>query len=70
MRGRGYQIRRWVGEEVPSLISLMVSVDVKHHVYLLSRRRGEPVWPSGKALAEGPRLDSLIKPVFGVWGAL
>ena len=23
-----------------------------------SRTRGEPVWPSGKALAEGPRFDS------------
>ena len=28
-------------EEVPSLINLMVSVDVKHHVYLLRRRRWE-----------------------------
>ena len=36
----------------PSLISLMVSVDVKHHVYLLTYfpRPCEPVWPSGKAL--------------------
>ena len=30
-------------------ISLVVSVDVKHHVYLLLYP-GEPVWPSGKAL--------------------
>ena len=49
----------------PSLISLMVSVDVKHHVYLLTLHSlatvdvkknhsfiytSEPVWPSGKAL--------------------
>ena len=34
----------------PSLISLMVSVDVKHHVYLLKDGRREPVWPSGKAV--------------------
>ena len=33
----------------PSLISLMVSVDVKHHVYLLTFS-SEPDWPSGKAL--------------------
>ena len=33
----------------PSLISLMVSVDVKHHVYLLTSV-SESVWPSGKAL--------------------
>ena len=34
----------------PSLINLMVSVDVKHHVYLLINDSSEPVWPSGKAL--------------------
>ena len=34
----------------PSLISLMVSVDVKHHAYLLTFSSCEPVWPSGKAL--------------------
>ena len=36
----------------PSLISFMVSVDGKHHVYLLTYLfiRREPVWPSGKAL--------------------
>ena len=33
----------------PSLISLMVSVDVKHHVYILWRPC-EPGWPSSKAL--------------------
>ena len=32
----------------PSLINLMVSVDVKHHVYLT--QRNEPVWPSGRPL--------------------
>ena len=35
----------------PSLISLMVSVDVKHHVYLLIEKPvSRLVWPSGKAL--------------------
>ena len=42
----------------PSLISPMVSEDVKHHVYLLyvMAVSGEPVWPSGKAL--GSRFDT------------
>ena len=36
----------------PSLISLMVSVDVKHYIRKKEERRApcEPVWPSGKAL--------------------
>ena len=34
----------------PSLLSLVVSVDVKHHVYLLTFSPCEPVWLSGKAL--------------------
>ena len=35
----------------PSLISLVVSVDVKHHVYLLTYiNHSELDWPSGKAV--------------------
>ena len=36
---------------VPSLISLMVSVDVKHHGRSRRLCCSEPVWPSGKVLA-------------------
>ena len=46
---------------LPVLISLMVSVDVNHRVYLLAPSSSHPIWPNGKALrwqAEGPRLDS------------
>ena len=40
----------------PSLISLMVSVDVKHHVYLITCWIcSEPVWSSGKAGKAGKR---------------
>ena len=48
---RLYELKseRSVDEHWPSLISLMVSVEVKHHVYLLMNTC-EPVWPSGKAL--------------------
>ena len=43
-----YIYRSMATLDYPSLISLVVSVDVKHHVYLHSTC--EPVWPSGKAL--------------------
>ena len=33
-----------------SLISRTVSVDVKHHVYLLTYYQAAHVWPNGKAL--------------------
>ena len=39
----------------------MVSVDVKHHVHLLTILVVSRFWPSGKALgwyAEGPRFES------------
>ena len=36
---------------LPVLMSLVVSVDFKHHVYTYFVSVGrEPVWPSGKAL--------------------
>ena len=39
------------GDIKPSLISLMVSVDLKHHVYLLfGDMIYEPFWPGGKEL--------------------
>ena len=44
------------------MISLMVSVDVKHPVYLLTYTY-ELLWPSSKALGwitEGPRLNSAL----------
>ena len=42
----------------PSLISLMVSVDVKHHVYL-------PVIPEGREIR--PQKDVLKVPVILMW---
>ena len=53
-----------VSGALPSLISLTVSVDVKHYVLLLLLLPSycEPVWPSGKVLgwsAEGPWFDPL-----------
>ena len=43
----------------PSLISLTVSVDVKHYVLLLLASSCEPVWPSGKALGLVSRRTSV-----------
>ena len=44
----------------PSLISLTVSVDVKHYVLLLLLASScEPVWPSGKALGLVSRRTSV-----------
>ena len=37
----------------PSLISIMVSVDVKHHVYLLKNRRLAVYKPDGRRIGSG-----------------
>ena len=45
-----------------SLISLMVSVDLKHHVYLRIRCCCEPVWPSLQQ-GVGKQRDFSLKPL-------